>query len=223
MAKTPEEREAHKARVAERQRNYVAERTAHARSLAQVAGAVTFTDPRGFAWGVKTFTFRELETFQADLASAIFRISTADNIKTRVQWAAFLQKCVVCHDQRVGLRITIRRALGLPDYSIRTLLKNLVDYVPPTILNAVVFANYEKATLAEFLQMPEKKKSAEQFDSGYDDLMASFFYHKDILPKDFFDMTLSQVGAINDYAKREAEEERHRRTVEAMKARAGRS
>lgn len=209
---TQEERDAWKRRVEERKNKVVAERTAHARSLAQVAGAVFYTDPRGRAWGIRTFALRDSDYFQREFLGliSINGIATNDNTTNRIRWASFVQKCVWCNDPYAGAWITVRRAFGLPDYSVRTILKNLIDGVPPSIVNTIIFANYDKKSLTEMLATPDKNKNTPDTDgASFGELMASYFYHKGISPNEFLGMTQIQLNAINDFLSDEKARSEH--------------
>lgn len=204
--RTPEEKAEHIRHIEQRKQQFVVERTAHARSLAQVAGTVVFTDPRGRAWGIKTFRIGEMDYFQRELMDAILRIEVVDNIKTRVLWGMFVQKCIVCADLYVGIKVKIRRALGLPDYSLRTIVKNLIERVPPTVVNTIIEANLDKKDIVDFLNGDKNANVPKEIDLvGWGDFMASYLYHKDIMPKQFFELTQPQLNAINDFMKAETE------------------
>jgi hypothetical protein len=201
----------------ERIANKVAHQAATARTLAQVAGVNVYVDSGFRVWGIKTFTLREFEFLEQLLREAILTIPTYDCVKSRVMWSAFIQKCLVCHDERPGLKITIRRKLGLYDYSINAIYKYIVKTVPPMIVNDIIKANFEYDSIIEFLD-PPKKNDVADIPCSWGDLVGSYLHHKGILPDELLNMTMPQLNSMNEVMKKESNDEhRDRRLEEYMR------
>lgn len=172
------------------------------RTLGQIAGVVYHVnprDPRVRLFAIRVFTLAELEFF-------MMLFNSVRLFHTEKSWLCFVQQCVESPGNHPGIWITIRRKLGLPDYSIRTICKHLFrgfkipDAMPP-IINAIIEANLEMG-LIELLS--ERKKGDPESDGDYSGTIASMFIHKGILPRDYLSMTVKQLNAIVEGADSEA-------------------
>lgn len=186
------------------------------RPLTHAAGFSNYAGPDGRVWGIRVFRLRELWFFEALLIKA-FEVTASDapQFFKRLAWALFLQNCLVCHSLYPGIRISIRRALGLTDYSVLNVW-HLVKHVPPTrVVDPIIYANYEQKTLMDFLNRggededkgKGKGKKKNQDDNlpldSWGEVAAANYHHKNILPDDFFSLSYPQLMAVGDFAKDE--------------------
>ncbi len=191
---------------------------AHALTIERLAGKMLFVDPAGQSWGIKIFTLREHETFFYGLHGAIVT-------NTPVAWARFAQKCVVAHSERPGIKVAIRRALGLYDYSAVRLYLKLTNKYLVEFRDAVVYANTGKSftNYANDSAKPETPsgKAKRNRTAGWGEVMASNYFNNGIMPDEFLGMTLPQLEAITEYGKREAGNTTRRNLLEDLKERMG--
>jgi hypothetical protein len=79
-------------------------------TMEEMAGSEVFVDSRGREWGVRVYTLAELTRFQRLLTGMLL-----DPCARRLVW--FFRHSLV--ERAPGLRVRARRAMGLPDFSVR--------------------------------------------------------------------------------------------------------
>lgn len=171
-------------------------------------------------WGIRVMTIAQAEALDGELQRAMaVEIGDCSKRIKRKSWARFLQAFFVSRSPAPGITITVRRALGMYDYSVfrikRMMKKRLFDMVPPVpAVDAIVCANYDIETLIKLLEKGNEEeqraddKKKDDNPSSWGEVMASYFINAQMLPCDFFSMTLTQLDVVGEYS--EDEEERSR-------------
>ena len=106
----------------------------------------------------------------------------------------------------------------MPDYSRISIYRHLIDGVAPTVLNAIIYSNFEKMSVKEFLETPKVAPMPGKTPITLSELMGVYAHCKNILPKDYLEMTLPQLNQISEVAEKKSDEAAaERRINEAMK------
>ena len=104
-------------------------------TAAEMAGEERVTDSAGRAWRIRVFPIGRLEEFYGALAD-MWVSPVAGGA-----WAVFLQKTLMAAEP--GLWARARRAMGLPDYSARSLSKMLTLKDAKELRDRAVEANLD--------------------------------------------------------------------------------
>lgn len=191
-----------------------------AHEIERLSGRLLWVAPDSRAWGIKIFKLREQDYFYRILLAAV----AADSA---VAWAHWAQRCVVAVEDKCGIKISIRRALGLHDFSVLYVYKKLtrgttaIAALRDAVLDANVGMNFVK--FVERLTEPDtvKKKFKRKHAAGWPEIVASVYFNKGILPDEFLDMTLPQLDAISDYGEKEASKNTRDAMLDELKEQAG--
>lgn len=129
------------------------------RTLDEIAGVETFADSRGRLWHIRVFTLGEM----SDLDSIVGQLLI---MRSQQTMARFLQRTV--YERQPSLWTRLRRGLGLPDFSMRWLLKTMPLKDMEKFEDAVIRANLDitREKLIEQVMEFAKKKLAEQTTAG---------------------------------------------------------
>ena len=125
----------------------VKDRNKKARSLNELAGVEIFTDSQPRDWYIKVYSIGEIPL---KLHPAFAHLFAGD-------LGGFIQNVV--YDPGSSPMLTIRRALGMADYSLRYVKKNFLARDMRGIEDAVCQANFDKSA-EEFFKLTEEKKKA---------------------------------------------------------------
>jgi len=183
------------------------------RTLAHIAGRNHYIDKNGRMWGIKTFSLKQLDYFNNLLTNAITLTGSGNDKIKKLTWVEFVRHCLTCHTSHPGLKITIRRMLGLTDYSRRD-VKHLVKHIVPEIADAITRANLEK-TIVEILNTDTKEVNKESAKWG--EVISGCMINLHIMPDEYLDLTMPQLKSLEEYGKDE-ETKNHLKQVNEMAA-----
>ena len=205
MPITPEQR-------AERRQLYEKARSAQSRGLHQIGRVSYFVDPSGRVWGIRIFNMNELTMFDMNV-EAIKPFILDETINGKSAWITFFQFCLVNAELKPGIITSLRRVLGLPDYSRRQVWRSgfLSLDARSRLLDAIMLANYEKdfvGCMTPAVQRIDKRtgKPVVRKSISIGETMASFVYHYQIPPEQFMNMTMPQLNAYVSYANEQSRE-----------------
>ncbi len=193
------------------------------RSLEQLSGRMHYVDARGNAWGVKSFSLRDSGLFGGLFQAAVAATQSQNPRIMFIAWARLALMCLCVHNPTPGIRIRLRRAAGLSDFSIwkirrlvapvpmRTskdigrLKAGSLVWKPAPVFDVIIKANLDCEGYIEAVKMMAESGAKDGNEpGGWGEAMSSFFIHKGIAPVDMFGLTIPQLNAINDAVQKES-------------------
>lgn len=128
-------------------------RTKRIRTLEEMCGIETFKDSASREWHIKVFTLGEISLRFFD---KLFTVLTSDSFQNQ---AMFLSSVLYSPEPSAWIRL--RRACGMPDFSIRWIKKNFIGKDFIKCVDASIQANLDM-TLEQYskklVEANEKKK-----------------------------------------------------------------
>jgi hypothetical protein len=124
-------------------------------TLSDIAASEVVKDTRGREWGVRVYTLRELTRFQKLLVGLLAAPGARE-------WTRFLQAGLKAPEP--GLLVRLRRAAGLPDFSVRRIARDINMKDAALLRDAIVRSNLdvEYGEFASRCGEAVKKKIAER-------------------------------------------------------------
>lgn len=181
-------------------------------TLEQLGYRVTWIDPAGRVWGIKVCKLFEQDMFISGMLEAIRRSATNDNV---IAWALWFREYLCDYrGEHCGIKVKIRRLLGLHDYSLAKIIKATRNHI--FLFRDIICCTTLGQGFTDFLRsctnnIDRIKDSPEATldKGGYSSLIGSMFVHKGVLPNEFMNLTQPQLNAINAYSDKESKKRRH--------------